>query len=99
MGWRDDLLVSREWFEEIRDTRPLEGFTTYRQPVLAIAGTADPIVPCRHTEEIIDLCSHPASRCILLPDADHTFNVLTEDQTTAETVLQETTAWFRRQLH
>lgn len=94
MDWRDDLLVSREWFDEIRDSHPMEGFAQYEQPVLAIAGTADSIVPFQHADEIIGLCSHPDSKTFILPGADHTFNVLTTDQTQADTVLQETVTWF-----
>ena len=94
LDWREDLLVSRAWFDEIWDTKPLDGFAFYPGPVLAIAGTADPIVPCQHAQEILAHCSHPESRSLILPDADHTFCVLTEDQSRAEQVLQETVAWF-----
>ena len=94
MGWRDDLLVSRQWFDEIRDTKPLDGFSSYPGPVLAIAGTVDSIVPCQHAQDILARCQHPESRSLILPDADHTFCVLTEDQTLAEQVLQETVSWF-----
>ena len=98
MGWREDLLLSREWFDEIRDTKPLDGFSSYPGPVLAIAGTADPIVPYGHAQEILARCRHPESRSLILPDADHTFCVLTEDQRLAEQVLQETVSWFGEHL-
>ena len=94
LDWREDLLLSREWFDEIRDTKPLDGFAAYPGPVLVIAGTDDPIVPCQHAQEILARCHHPESRSLVLPGADHTFCVLTEDQTLAEKVLQETMAWF-----
>ena len=98
MGWREDLLVSRPWFDEVQDSHPMEGFSSYPGPVLAIAGTADAIVPCEHAQDIISRCSHPASRSLILPGADHTFCVLGEDQTLAEQVLEETTCWFCQQL-
>ena len=98
MGWRDDLLVCRAWFDEIRDTRPMDGFSAYSGPVLAIAGTADNIVPCQHAQEILARCTNADSRARILPGADHTFCVLTENQQLAEQVLAETVIWFRRYL-
>ncbi len=98
MGWRDDLLVSRQWFDEVRDSHPLEGFAAYPGPLLVIAGSADTVVPCEHTREILAHCRHPHSRGWILPGADHTFCVLTDDQTLAEAVLNETTCWFCQHL-
>lgn len=98
MGWRDDLLVSQQWFDEVRNTHPMEGFTLFSGPVLAIAGTDDAIVPCEHAWEILTHCSHPDSKALILPGADHTFCVLTRDQTFAEQVLTTTTDWFCRHL-
>ena len=98
MGWREDLLLSREWFDEIRDTKPLDGFSAYPGPVLAVAGTEDSIVPCQHAQQILERCTHLESQSLILSGADHAFCVLTEDQTLAEQVLSSTADWFCRHL-
>ena len=96
MGWRDDLLLSKQWFDEIENTTPMEGFRKYAGPVLAIAGSADEIVPCSHAKEIMAESTNEQSKMLILPGADHIFNVLSEDKTIAEQVLNTTVDWFAK---
>ena len=94
MGWRDNLLLSKQWFDEIENTTPMEGFRKYTGPALAIAGSADEIVPCSHTKEIMAESTNEQSKMLIFPGADHIFNVLSGDKTVAEHVLDVTVEWF-----
>ena len=63
-------------------------------PVLAVAGAADEIVPCSHTKEIMAEGTNKQSKMLILPGADHIFNVLSGDKTMSEHVLDVTADWF-----
>ena len=45
MFWRENLLLSKKWFDDIRDTTPMMGLIMYAGPILAIAGDKDELVP------------------------------------------------------
>lgn len=94
MGWRDDLLLSKQWFDEIENTTPMDGLKKYTGPVLAVSGAADEIVPCSHTKEIMAESTNEQSKMLILPGADHIFNVLSEDKAISEHVLDVTADWF-----
>ena len=63
-------------------------------PVLAVAGAADEIVPCSHTKEIMAEGTNEQSKMLILPGADHIFNVLSGDKKMSEHVLDVTADWF-----
>jgi len=94
LDWREDLLVSKAWFDELESTVPMDGFKNFSGAVLAFSGTADPLVPYLHAEEIVAACKNKQSKAIILPGADHTFNVLSDDKSISFEVLQKTTEWF-----
>ena len=98
MDWRDDLLISKEWFDEIRESSPIKAFEIYKGPVLAIAGTKDTIVDYHHSEEIVRKCKNKESECVVFEGADHTFCVLTEDKTISENVIQKTGEWIKNNI-
>ena len=54
MFWREDLLLSKKWFDDIRDTTPMMGLRMYEGPILAIAGDKDELVPYYHAKEIVE---------------------------------------------
>ena len=98
MTWGDNLIISKEWFDDIKKSTPLEGLKNYSGPVLAVAGVADDIIPFEHTSEIIKVCSNPNSRAILYPGANHIFNILSGDLSIMNTVIKETIEWINLQI-
>jgi pimeloyl-ACP methyl ester carboxylesterase len=66
-----------QWFEEMRAQRTFSAMATVNLPILALAGLADETVPYAQTINLIKQSPNPQSRAVLLPGADHTFNVLT----------------------
>lgn len=94
MDWRDDLPLSKTWFDEIRDTNPMDGIKAFKGPILAIAGTDDNVVPWQHAEEIIDNAAHKDSRSMIISGADHIYNVLSNDQSISKMMRKITVDWI-----
>lgn len=42
MDWREDLKISRQWFEEIQASTPLSELRNYKGPLLAVGGEPGP---------------------------------------------------------
>lgn len=95
MEWRSDLLLSKKWFDEIENSTPMDGWKQYKGPVLAVAGTKDELVPCQHAAEILDSCEeeNEKSEMLMVPGVDHVFDVLTEDRSKADLVINRTVEW------
>ena len=98
MDWREDLKLSRQWFEEIQASTPLTELRNYKGPLLAVSGEQDHLIPSSHAEEILHTSSHSGSELILIPHADHIYNVLTRDQKPSEILLAETVRWIQKYL-
>ena len=98
MGWREDMLLSLSWFDQILDTRPLDCIHSYQGPLLAVAGTADPIVPWEHAKDILAQDSHPLSRLLVFEGADHIYNALDPKRSRADELLKETADWVSKAL-
>lgn len=96
MTWGDNLIISKEWFDDVKKSTPLEGLKKYKGPVLAVAGVEDDIIPFEHTSEIIKMCSNIDSRAIIYPGANHIFNILSGDLTIMNTVIKETIQWINK---
>lgn len=74
--WRDDLFLSRRWYEEIAQSKALTGYLDHRGSILFINGIKDEIVPIILTDT---LKSIKGAKFLSL-DCDHTFNALIEDR-------------------
>ena len=74
--WREDLLLSKKWFDDICDTTPMVGIQKYAGPILAIAGDEDELVPYHHAKEIVENSKNNKSKVVIVPNSNHTFNVL-----------------------
>lgn len=98
MDWREDLLISKEWFEEIRNTKPMTGFMQYEGPVLVMAGRKDMVVSCEHSKEIMDLCTNQESMLKIYDNADHIFCALEKDQKMEQDVVIDTVLWINKHI-
>lgn len=105
--WRPEPLnFGLQWFEEVKANSSLHDLKSYRGKLLAIAGTADTLVPYESSINIINYAGTTNAELHLIKGADHMFNVLgsatanglAEDQSTAETVLSITTYWIDKNL-
>jgi dienelactone hydrolase len=96
--WREPLNLSLEAFETAARTNVLEEFSHSTVPVLAIAGSDDTVVPPETTDRIKAASGSAASRTLIIPGADHTFNIFTGSMEAFNALVRETINWFRETL-
>lgn len=96
--WREDLLLAKKWFDDIHNTTPMMGIRMYEGPILAIAGDKDELVPYYHANEIVENSRNHNSKTIILPNTNHTFNVLIPNNSKANDVIEMTIQWIKRVL-
>lgn len=93
--WREPLYMGLQWFEEVYATDLPALVKQINAPLLAVNGELDPTVPPSSGAYAAGLAANPASRYVIIPQADHTFNVFTDpsDRALSEAV-GTTLAWF-----
>lgn len=96
MGWREPLRLPLQWFEDIKNTNPMDALAAYSGRLLAVSGREDILVPAAHREEIAALNDGWVS--VVYDEADHTFNVLSEDNSIALDCIEMTAEWFSENL-
>lgn len=95
LGWRAPLKLGLQWFDDVF-TKDMDAYVKQiKAPVLALNGENDDVVDPSSGAHIAEICANPASRQILIPGADHTFNVFSDPELKAlSQVVGTTTAWF-----
>jgi len=105
--WRaEPLNFGLQWFDEISKNTSLDGMKNYHGNLLAIAGSADTLVPYASSVNLINAANSKNAQLTLVKNADHMFNVLgssnanglADDQSTAEELLALTVSWVERNL-
>ncbi|MTI86156.1 MAG: alpha/beta hydrolase [Firmicutes bacterium] len=71
MLWRDDLILSKKWFDDIRDSYPMKSLSKYEGAMLAISGREDALVPYIHAKEIVSACKGKTRESRIIDHADH----------------------------
>lgn len=94
MIWREDLILSKKWFDDIRTSSPMESLSKYKGAILAVSGTKDALVPYTHAKEIVDRCKGKVRKLRIIEKADHTFNVFESSQLIANKVVKDTVDWI-----
>lgn len=95
LSWHEDLLLSKVWFDEIRKSKPMISLSKYKGALLAVSGADDELVPCKHAEEIVNAGGGYIKECKIIPQANHTFNILEKDRSLAEEVVKYTADWIK----
>lgn len=94
--WRDPMNTGQSWIDQM-DALDMEKIVgSIRVPILLINGDADDVVPAEHADTLHDYA--PPSEVLLIPGADHTFNIFTDDQTAFEQLTAATAEFFKRTL-
>jgi len=94
LGWREDLILSKKWFDDISISKPMKSLSMYEGAMLAVAGTDDVLVPYIHAKEIVNACKGKIRELRIINHADHTFNVLQTDKSIAYKVVKTTADWI-----
>ena len=92
--WREPLNMSLKAFEVAAETDVLKVFSGSAAPVLAITGSEDTVVPPETATDIKEASAHQKSRLLVIPGADHTFNIFSGNMAAFNTLMEETAAWF-----
>lgn len=98
MKWRDDITVSKTWFDEIKDTKPLDSLSKYKGPILAISGSLDKLVDPNHSKEIANSTSGNIKDYKIYKDMGHNFNILSDDKKSHQLVIKDTVNWITKQI-
>ena len=69
------------------------------RPLLVINGQLDTSVPVHTARDYVQNSGSFDVTLRILPESDHIFNVLTEDLTDSQTVLDLTTDWLDQKLN
>lgn len=102
--WRAQALnFGLQWFDEINISNSLQQMKHYQGKLLAVAGSADAVVPYESSIKLINAVSSADAELVVIKDGDHMFNVLganglAEDQSIAEELLMATVTWIERNL-
>ena len=93
----------RVWYEKDADGKPVrrttepsrserEEMKKYKGELLVMAGDADFLVPMPHCEEVA--ATNDKAELIIYEGADHNFNVMTDDKSISEDLIQTTAQWL-----
>jgi dienelactone hydrolase len=96
--WRAPLVMSLRAFEVAAAVDVLDDFSASRAPVLAVNGSDDTVVPPATAERIRAASKNTASRTLIIPGADHTFNIFSGDLSVFNLLCEESIAWFQKTL-
>lgn len=92
--WRTPLNLSVEWFDEVRALKLADEMAGYKGAVLAIAGSADTVVPPGVADDVVAAAGGENKRKEIIDGADHTFNIFSGDMTAFDRLMQLTVDWF-----
>src|SRR6056297_717556 len=96
LGWRK-INLTKEYFESRYSVFPLFEITKYTNPLLVIAGENDELQP-EYARQFAVRAGSFDVRLVIIPEGDHIYQVLTDDQTMAEEVIDLTNSWFVEKL-
>lgn len=61
--------LSKQWFDELLASKPLESISAYKGAMLVVHGDKDVVIKPAENEAVI--AAYPAASIVLVPDADH----------------------------
>lgn len=96
LGFRQ-VELSPAFFESLFSSFPLHDIRSYDNPLLVTAGEEDGLQP-RYAREFVLNAGSGDVVLHIVAGADHIYNVLTDDQTNAETVIETTAQWLVQKL-
>lgn len=96
--WREPLNLGKDWIEQVEATDVEAEIKKIKAPICAINGAKDDVVVPETADKIVGASSNAESKKVIIDDADHTFNLFTEDRTAFEKLSEETINWFKATL-
>lgn len=98
--WREPLPLGLGWFEDVYEGENILRYVEkIKAPILAINGEQDDVVPPQTGKMIKDFSPNENSMQLIIPKADHTFNVFYENSLeTLSLTVGSTISWFKETL-
>jgi alpha/beta superfamily hydrolase len=91
LGWRM-VTLKRTFFDSLTKHNPPAALATYQGALLVVAGSED---SSAHSLDILtDRAGSTQKETMLIPGADHIFNVLGDSQAISEALITKTADWF-----
>lgn len=95
--WREPMQVGQQWIDDVDNTDLTDEIPKIKAPILALNGTADDVVAPENSSKIKSLAQHTLSDAVLIENADHTFNLFSEDMTAYDALTAHTVSFFEEQ--
>ena len=90
--------LGKQWIDEVDTTNILEKVSEIKASIYAIAGTKDTIVPPQAAADIINASKNKDSKRYIIENADHIFNVYSDNRTAYEKKKKKMINWFKETL-
>ena len=95
LGWRT-IVLKNDFFATMKDFDIANAITQYPGAYLAVAGDQD--FSAAYAPGLVDAAPGSPAEAWIIPGGDHIYQVLTNDQSMADSVIQRTAEWFAETL-
>jgi uncharacterized protein len=95
LGWRT-IALKQGFFDSLTKYKVDDAIAAYPGAYLTIAGSKD--FSAGYTDRFVGLSKSQTKEAFIVPDADHIYNVLGNDQAMADSVIKKTAEWFANTL-
>lgn len=95
LGWRT-IVLKNDFFATMKDYDIANAIPQYPGAYLAVAGDQD--FSAAYAPRLVEAAPGSPREVWIIPGGDHVYQVLTDDQTMAEEVMQRTADWFAETL-
>lgn len=83
--------LSKQWFDELLASSPLDGIAAYKGPMLVVHGDKDTVIAKPEIDHLV--AAYPAAQLVTVPDADHGYGFYS-DQPEVTKLVQDSFATF-----
>lgn len=83
--------LSKQWFDELLASSPLDGIAAYKGPMLVVHGDKDTVIAKPEIDNVV--AAYPAAQLVTVPDADHGYGFYS-DQPEVTKLVQDSFATF-----
>ena len=95
LGWRT-IALKKGFFDSLKSYSIKDAVPQFNGAYLAIAGGKD--FSAAYIDDYVKLAPTTTKEAVIIPGADHIYEVLTKDQTDADHVIAITAEWFAKTL-
>jgi uncharacterized protein len=91
LGWRT-IVLKQAFFDSLGTYKLDDAISTYPGAYLTITGSKD--FSAQYADRFVGLAKNATKEAVVVPEGDHIFGVLGQDQTMADGVITKTAEWF-----